>query len=544
MDIARSLLVDRRVLGREHRTAWCVGAALVEPLPFLLTPEGEDLITVPLRKLRELEEELARAREREAHQQEEIRALKDRNQRLVDRNRRIESQLRALLSSPLVLAGSDRTAEAGGVPSSRVFYHRDRKAAEPRRAGGQLGHPGESRPRPIPNSPPLRITLDRCRTCGTRLGEPCAVRRRVITELPQPQPRIFEVEILRYHCTTCRRKVEPEDPFPPHFQFGPLLMARVVHLRMLGLSVAKIAAYLEEAHGVPVAPAAILRMERHAAELFDPTYRELKEEVRQAPVVGADETGFRIGGANGWLWAFTHPRAVVYRIADTRGHAIVDEVLGGYQGTVVRDGWKPYDTLVKAGHQLDLLHVNRWLEQAEVRHRVRPRPLLREVEAELDSAGRPPEEFLRFANGVRRVLREAVFWADAHPEASPRIRRRVARAAFRAMVRLVREDWRDPEAARIAKELYRRRRMRFTFLEVPGVPFHNNDAESQVRQGVLYRKISGGRRSWTGAWVLERLLTIYRTCQKRRLSFSVVLKGALSLGDSTEALRIPRDALS
>lgn len=316
-----------------------------------------------------------------------------------------------------------------------------------------MGHPGRAPPRPVPNSPPLRIILERCRACGTRLGEPCAVRRRVITQLPHPRPRIFELEILRYRCTTCRRKVEPEDPFPRHFQFGPLLMARVVHLRMLGLSVAKIAAYLEDAHGVPISPAGVLRMERHTAELSDTTYRKLKEEVRQVPVVGADETGFRIGGANGELWAFTHPNAVVYRIADTRGHTIVDEVLGGFRGTIVRDGWKPYDTLVDAGHQLDLLHVNRWLEQAEVLHRVRPRPLLREVEAELDSAGRPPEGFLRFPDGVRRILREAVLWADAHPEASPRIRRRVARAEYRGVVRHVREGWRDPEAVRIAKEL-------------------------------------------------------------------------------------------
>lgn len=34
---------------------------------------------------------------------------------------------------------------------------------------------------------------------------------------------------------------------------------------------------------------------------------------------------------------------------------------------------------------------------------------------------------------------------------------------------------------------------------------HISEAETQVRQGVLFRKISGGRRSWMGAWVLERL---------------------------------------
>ena len=523
-----------------------MGPALSEPFPLLLTPEDDDLIPVSSRRLRDLERELAEAREREARQTEEIRQLQDRNRdlddknrRLVDRNRRLESQLRALLSSPLVLAGSDRTAEAGGVPSSRVFYRRVRNRLDSRKAGGQLGHRGWFRPRPVPNAPPLRLALERCRHCGTRLGAPASVRRRVITELPPPQPLVFEVEIPRYHCPTCRTKVEPDDPFPRRLQFGPLLMARVVHLRMLGLSVAKIAAYLEEAHAVPITPAAVLRMERHTAELFDPTYRTLRSEVLEAPVVGADETGFRIGGQNGWLWAFTHPKGVVYRIADTRGHAVVDEVLGGYRGTIVRDGWKPYDILVEADHQLDLLHVNRWLEQAEVRHRVQPRPLLEEVEAKLDSAGRPPEEFLRFADGVRRVVRRTVLWSEGHPEASGRVRRQVARAASRAMERLVREAWKDPDAARIAQELHRRRRMLFTFVEVPGVPFHNNDAETQVRQGVLYRKISGGRRSWLGAWVLERLLTVYRTCQKRGIVFVEILKQAHSGNPGPGLMRIP-----
>ena len=72
------------------------------------------------------------------------------------------------------------------------------------------------------------------------------------------------------------------------------------------------------------------------------------------------------------------------------------------------------------------------------------------------------------------------------------------------------------------------RRHLFTFLVVPGVSWNNNDRETQIRQGVLYRKICGGRRSWTGAWVLERRLTIYRTCQKRRLEFIEVLKRAWS----------------
>lgn len=98
-------------------------------------------------------------------------------------------------------------------------------------------------------------------------------------------------------------------------------------------------------------------------------------------------------------------------------------------------------------------------------------------------------------------------------------RSRALRRATRRMAAVLRIDWKDRDARRIVKELRRRRGMLFTFLRVPGVPYHNNGAENAIRQGVLIRKVSGGRRTWAGARTLERLLTMYRTCRKRGESF-------------------------
>jgi len=296
---------------------------------------------------------------------------------------------------------------------------------------------------------------------------------------------------------------------------------------MLGLSVPKSVDCLREGHGVEVSPAAVLKMERSAAEALGPLYEGLKEQVRTVPVVHGDETSFRIGGQNGWMWVFSHLKAVVYRIAPSRGQDVVREMLEGFEGTLVRDAWDPYDCLMTAKHQLDLLHVNRWLERAEWIHRVEPRPLIKSVEPKLMSAGHPPDEFLRFADGVRRVLRGVILWSEGHPDASPRLRRRVEWSARRSLTRLLNEPWKDSDAVRIAKELRHRRGQLFTFVIEPGVPWHNNEAETQIRQGVLFRKISGGRRSWMGAWVLERLLTVYRTCRKRGIGFLDVVGSAL-----------------
>ncbi len=461
-------------------------------------------------------------RKRIREQLERSERLEQENRELREKNRRLQEELRRYKACAPMLAASDRTAEAGSIPSSRVFYRRPIRT-DPKPTGGQLGHEGRSRERPVPNAPPLKLTLERCTECGARLGEPFEVRRRTITELPPPEPRIFDVEIPRYNCPGCQRRVEPESPYPPYQQYGFTLIARVVQLRLLGLSTSKIVDYFEGAHGVRLSTAAVLKMERWAAESVAPLYETLKAQVPHQPVVHADETKFRIGGENGWLWVFSHPEAVVYRIAPSRGQDVVEEVLHGARGTIVHDGWVPYDIIGTAGHQLDLLHVNRWLEREEILHRLEPRPLLKEVPAKLVSVGRPPEEFLEFANGTRWLLRHAITWSEQHPNAPGRVRREFYRSMRWMMAEHLRRDWREPAAARIAHELWKRRGTLFTFLIRPGVPWNNNDAETQIRQGVLYRKISGGRRSWSGAWALERLLSIYRTCRKRSLEFVKVL---------------------
>ncbi|MGI0129241.1 MAG: IS66 family transposase, partial [Thermoplasmata archaeon] len=263
-----------------------------------------------------------------------------------------------------------------------------------------------------------------------------------------------------------------------------------------------------------------------------------RAQVKEARAVGADETSFRINGENGWLWVYTHLAATVYQLAPTRGRSAVLEVLEGYEGTLGHDAWDPYDAITTADHALDPVHVNRWLERAEVRHRVEPRPLLKELPAKLTSAGHPPTEFLRFVDGVRSIYREAILVVKDRSRVRRTERRRGYRRAVRAMAALLRVDWKDADARRIAKELRHRRGMLFTFVRKHGVPWNNNAAENAIRQGVLIRKVSGGRRTWTGARVLERLLTVYRTCRKRGESFrDTVLNSLIGSGPPLPSAR-------
>ena len=130
-------------------------------------------------------------------------------------------------------------------------------------------------------------------------------------------------------------------------QLGPGVVALVVELHTeMGVPLAKVAHLLRTTFGLQVTPGGLAhvlhRAARHAAA---PAYTELCEQVRNAPVVTPDETGWRVGGERHWLWVFTTPDTTVYAILPRprirrRGHGAGDRLRR--RPRLVRDGWAPY----------------------------------------------------------------------------------------------------------------------------------------------------------------------------------------------------------
>src|SRR5512132_2341321 len=131
-----------------------------------------------------------------------------------------------------------------------------------------------------------------------------------------------------------------------------------------------------------------------AARRAQPTYQSLTAGVRASPVVAPDETGWRVGGAKAWLWAFVGDQVTVYRVACGRGYQDATEVLGeDYAGVLERDGWAPYRRFAHARHQSCLAHLLR---------------RCRELVADADRGQ------ARTPHAVRRILEHALTLRDAH----------------------------------------------------------------------------------------------------------------------------------
>nr|AAU83216.1 hypothetical protein GZ27A8_36 [uncultured archaeon GZfos27A8] len=122
-----------------------------------------------------------------------------------------------------------------------------------------------------------------------------------------------------------------------------------------------------------------------------------------------------------------------YTVAPTRCHKVPEEALEGFEGVLGRDAWKPYDVVKCEGHQLDLLHVNRWLEREEIKHRVEPRTLLSSGSAKLTKPGRPARQFIDFADGIRSILKKVVEYTENDPQPSMEERKKACMAFHKEM---------------------------------------------------------------------------------------------------------------
>ncbi|MPZ15931.1 MAG: transposase, partial [Chloroflexi bacterium] len=83
--------------------------------------------------------------------------------------------------------------------------------------------------------------------------------------------------------------------------------------------------------------------------------------------------------------------------------------------------------------------------------------------------------------------------------------------------RLLAPTPRDPATRRIVGHLRVERQALVTFLERPGVQATNWRAEQAIRPAVVIRKVWGGHRTWAGARVGQRLMTLIGTCRQRGL---------------------------
>jgi transposase len=410
-------------------------------------------------------------------------------------------------------------------------FRREHSATHPKKPGRRRGHKADLRPVPTPGQIDrvVDVPLDECPLCHAPLYDQGQVIQ-YQTDLPPIVPIITQFNIATGYCSCCRQYWQGRHPDQTSDAIGatgntlgPVVLTMAAELKhRLGVSYRKICDFLHTYCQLKVCPGAFIRAEQRLAELARPTYDLLVEALRQSHVVHADETGWRVGRLNAWLWVFSSKQATVYVIRTgkgARGHRVPHDILGpDFDGYLVVDGLKTYDVLEVAkgrcnGHLLRRCHKLRGtVPTKEQRHIDALSNLLKEAIA---LAGHRDDcKAEDFARNVQAIEDRLDDWLDAN------LRRHTSSA----------------ELDRLDMHIRRHRGEWLAFLHDPEVPPTNNHAEQMLRPAVITRKVGGCNKNLLGAVVHGILSSIMVTCHRQGKRF---LDLARKLWQSHEPQAIP-----
>jgi len=378
----------------------------------------------------------------------------------------------------------------------------------PARPGRKAGESyGPKAHREIPRHKPdevIDVPLpETCPDCGgTTTGDDVAHQYQ--TEIPRrPIYRRFDIHIG--HCRRCGRRIQPRHPLQTSdalgaaaSQLGADAQAAIVHLnKSAGLSHGKIADYFRTLFWIPLTPSGVCGVLLRAARRCEPLYQRILASVPHASWIVPDETGWRIGGRLAWMHGLVTPSATVYHVDRRRGYEATEPIIGErYCGTMIHDGWSPYDRFFFARHQQCLDHLRR------------------RCKALLETAVAGAAVFPR---QVRQLLLDALALRDRRDEgqlSSHGLAVAVGRLESR-LDRMLRWIKTHGDNERLAKHLAKHRHQLFTFLKVPGIDATNYRAEQAMRPAAVNRKVWGGNRTAAGAHAQSVLMTVLRTTRQQ-----------------------------
>ena len=229
------------------------------------------------------------------------------------------------------------------------------------------------------------------------------------------------------------------------------------------------------------------------ARVLRPTDNALERYVLSDSMLGADESWWRLmekkNSKKWWAWAKASSNAVHYKILDSRSHDAAREVLNGYRGIVIADGYEAYAALKKpgAGGAFTLAHC--W---AHARRKF--------VEAE-NNFPEPCKEILDLIRDLYLVERKAggdrSKLAALRAERSKPIVDKIQERAIDLLSRALPESG----LGKAIKYMLRLWPGLTRFLDDPNIPLDNNATERALRGLVLGRKNHYGSRSKRGTEV-------------------------------------------
>jgi transposase len=454
----------------------------------------------PLRRIRELAQELRRAQEERDQALQRNEHLEQQNERLEKEGERLQEEIKKLRKE---LETAQRAARRQAAPFSR-----GQRKSQPKSPGRKPGKAyGKHHRRPIPDHVDEPITVavpEKCPECSGALTVERIEAQYQEEIVRRTWIRQFDIPICR--CVECGKRVQGRHPLQTSdaigaaaVQVGPeALTLGVLMNKAQGLPHADAAAILKQGFHLQMSRGGICRAIQRVARKAEATWHALRDAARQSQLAHMDETGWKVDAQLRWLWAVVTEQITYCQILPGRGFAEAASILGAeYAGWLIHDGLQIYYKFLKAAHQSCAAHLIR-----------RCRDL---IPASTPTAA-------RFPLAVKEILEQGLCLLDRYLEQKITLHGLwTATGRLEAKLdRLLARNYKEPANRRLAKHLRHERPYLFTFLYCPGlVDATNNMAERVMRILVMIRKNWGGNRTENGARAQAILTSVLCTARQQ-----------------------------
>ena len=433
----------------------------------------------------------------------EIKRLKERIESLEQENRRLREELEKAQQQMARQAAPFRREERKKIPPEKH-----------KRPGQKPGHPGFYRKEPDHIDQTIELPLDNCPMCSGPVTD-LERMEQVIEEIPPVRPRVVKVITYRGRCARWGA-VESHHPLQTSYgqgaakvQLGPRALSLAACLNKVhGLTMRKTCRVLHDLCGLRITAGGLSQALSRIAGRVQGLYENLIADIRGSAAVFADETSWWVGGPGYWLWVFTTPEQTVYRVEDSRGSKVVQDVLGeDFRGMLVSDCLSSYDPADYSKHKCIAHH-------------------LRAISKAMKFPGTTDHTYL------------AAWGSFFHAVIALHRLREVLSAEDFMAKREAMERWRDDLLGRavgqsgdasVKNRLVKQRAHLLGCLYEPAAEPTNNRAERALRPAVIARKVSCGNKTERGRDCWQILSSIGATCRQQAVDFVVYLSDHLPL---------------
>lgn len=406
---------------------------------------------------------------------------------------------------------------------------RERQKAEQEEKKAQTGHgPREQLALPVVETIHELDAADQiCPVCGGALGElKEQFEESEEIDVIQREYRIVRHKRKKYvcRCGACvetalgPEKLIPGGRYSIDFALDVAISKYADHLPLARQ------VRIMQRHGLATDSQTLWNQIEALARHLTPSYRALRERILTQPVIGADETTWRLldkrQSKSWWAWSITAPDAVFYRLLDSRSQQAAREVIGDYGGVVLADGYSAYEALRKSreGPTFTLAHC--WAHVRRKFHECLPNyPVAQEA--------------LDFIGKLYEVEREV---QAACPNAEAPVRQAVLRQARNERSRPVVTafgEWcarqRPLPQSGLGKAIAYYADLReglARFLDDPNIPLDNNRTERGMRAVAVGRKNHYGSKSKRGTEVAALFYSLIESAKLVNLEPLTYLKEA------------------